>query len=127
MDKNKNNYTEIRSELQEEISNALKGVDKRYYSQDFKLMTEIINVFGDNEIENIKCDILNLDETIKNLDRVIKKIVEKHSDIFYKILGSVRNMKTMLEDSKQKYEYATQSLSSIQSSIKNLSVVLINL
>lgn len=112
--------SQSKEEIQNEISNCLKEMDPRYYNPSFNLMTEIVNVFGDINFEKVKIDIDRLNQINSKLNSVIKIIVDKHSDEFFKILGYVREMKKMLEVSKLKYDYAKVSLGSLTSTIGNL-------
>ena len=109
-----------KEEIQTEISNCLKETDPRYFNPSFNLMTEIVNVFGDINFDKVKIDIDRLNQINTKLDNVIKVIVDKHSDEFFKILGFVREMKKILEVSKLKYDYAKVSLGSLTSTIGNL-------
>jgi hypothetical protein len=76
-----------KDEIQTSIRSCLTSVDPRYYNSSFDLMTEIVNIFGDINFETVKNDIETLNETNAKLDQVIKILVEKHSDEFFKILG----------------------------------------
>ena len=115
----------VKSNLNEEglldqINNCLLEIDPRYFNPSFNLMNEIVNVFGDIDFEKVKLDIERLRTTNKKLDDVIRLIVDKHSEEFFKILGYVREMKKMLENSKIKYNYAQVSLGTIKDTISKL-------
>lgn len=109
-----------KDEIQTSIRSCLTSVDPRYYNSSFDLMTEIVNIFGDINFETVKNDIETLNETNAKLDQVIKILVEKHSDEFFKILGYIREMKKILESSKLKYDYAKVSIGTLTNSISRL-------
>lgn len=112
--------TTTKNEIQTEITNCLKEIDPKYFNPNLNLMKEIVNMFGDIDFEKVKIDIERLNQISEKLDMVIKLIVDKHSDEFFKILGFVREMKKMLEASKQKYTYAKVSIGSLIDTISNL-------
>ena len=118
---NQPSTTEVsKDKIKSEMAQCLKEIDPRFYNPSFNLMSEIVNIFGDIDFEKVKIDIDRLTQIDMKLDNVIKLLVEKHSDEFYKILGYVREMKKMLELSKLKYDYAKVSISSITGTISNL-------
>ena len=118
--KKENNNNNNIDNIKEKISSCLEEIDPRFYDPNFNLISEIVNVFGDINFEKVKDDIERLKEINQKLDNVIKLIVDKHSDEFFKILGYVRDMKKMLENSKVKYNYAQVSLGGIKQTMEGL-------
>ena len=118
--KKENNNNNNIDNIKEKISSCLEEIDPRFYDPNFNLISEIVNVFGDINFEKVKDDIERLKEINQKLDDVIKLIVDKHSDEFFKILGYVRDMKKMLENSKVKYNYAQVSLGGIKQTMEGL-------
>ena len=119
--KSNTNKNDLNTEdIKKKISSSLQEIDPRFYNPNFNLMSEIVNVFGDINFEKVKDDIERLKEINQKLDNVIKLIVDKHSDEFFKILGYVRDMKKMLENSKVKYNYAQVSLGGIKQTMEGL-------
>ena len=118
--KNTNKNNSNIEDIKKSISSCLEEIDPRFYNPNFNLMSEIVNVFGDINFEKVKDDIERLKEINQKLDNVIKLIVDKHSDEFFKILGYVRDMKKMLENSKIKFNYAQVSLNGIKQTMDGL-------
>ena len=119
--KSNTNKNDLNTEdIKKKISSSLQEIDPRFYNPNFNLMSEIVNVFGDINFEKVKDDIERLKEINQKLDNVIKLIVDKHSDEFFKILGYVRDMKKMLENSKIKFNYAQVSLNGIKQTMDGL-------
>ena len=118
--KKENNNNNNIDNIKEKISSCLEEIDPRFYDPNFNLISEIVNVFGDINFEKVKDDIERLKEINQKLDNVIKLIVDKHSDEFFKILGYVRDMKKMLENSKIKFNYAQVSLNGIKQTMDGL-------
>lgn len=76
-------YSEI-EKIEREISLCLQEIDQRYYNPKFNLIVEIIKIFGDIKFEKVKDDIEKLNKIDDKLDKVIKLIVDKHSEEFSK-------------------------------------------
>ena len=108
-------------EIDSQIAKCLEDIDPRYYNPNFNLMTEIVNVFGDVNFDKVKIDIDNMNRIDEKLDKVIKLIVDKHSDEFFKILGFVRQMQKETEISKIKLTEARDILNYTQTIISHLS------
>src|SRR5690349_15242226 len=75
-------------------------IEKKYYNQNFNLMGEIVNIFGDINWDKVKLDIERLNKIDEKLDKVIKLIVDEHNEEFFKILGFVRQIQDTIESSK---------------------------
>jgi len=108
-------------EIDKEIGKCLEDIDPRYYNPNFNLMTEIVNIFGDVNFDKVKIDIDNMNRIDEKLDKVIKLIVDKHSDEFFKILGFVRQMQKETENSKIKLTEARDILNYTKTIISHLS------
>lgn len=107
--------------IEREISLCLQDIDQRYYNPKFNLIVEIIKIFGDIKFEKVKDDIDKLNKIDEKLDKVIKLIVDKHSEEFFQILGFVRQMQKRIESTKYKMDDAKEILESVSQTISNLS------
>jgi hypothetical protein len=107
--------------IEQEISKCLQDIDQRYFNPNFNLMGEIVNIFGDVNFEKVKIDIERLNKIDEKLDKVIKLIVDKHSEEFFRILGFVRQMQKEIEFTKLKLSECKDILSNINNIISNLS------
>lgn len=108
-------------EINQEIEKCLHDIDPKYYNPNFNLLSEIVNVFGEINFDKVKLDIERLNKYDEKLDKVIKLIVDKHSDEFFKILGFVRQMQKETELSKLKLSEAKDILHHSKDLISNLS------
>ncbi len=113
-------YSDI-EKIEREISLCLQDIDQRYYNPKFNLIVEIIKIFGDIKFEKVKDDIDKLNKIDEKLDRVIKLIVDKHSEEFFQILGFVRQMQKRIENTKYELDDAKEILESVNKTISNLS------
>lgn len=107
--------------IEREISICLQDIDQRYYNPNFNLIVEIIKIFGDIKFEKVKDDIEKLNKIDEKLDKVIKLIVDKHSEEFFQILGFVRQMQKRIEFSRYKLDDAKEILTSVNNTLSNLS------
>ncbi len=107
--------------IENEISLCLQEIDQRYYNPKFNLIVEIVKIFGDIKFEKVKDDIEKLNKIDEKLDKVIKHIVDKHSEEFFQILGFVRQMQKRIESTKYNLEDAKEILESVSKTISNLS------
>ena len=107
--------------IEKEISICLQDIDQRYYNPNFNLIVEIIKIFGDIKFEKVKDDIDKLNKIDEKLDKVIKLIVDKHSEEFFQILGFVRHMQKSIENTRYKLDDGKEILQSINKTISNLS------
>jgi hypothetical protein len=110
-----------REKIEREVAKCLQDIDRKYYNPNFNLMGEIVNIFGDVNWDKVKLDIERLNKIDEKLDKVIKLIVDQHSEEFFKILGYVRQIQNMIESSKLKLSDARDLLRNINSIISNLS------
>ena len=107
--------------IYKEIEKSIEYIPRLYYSREFNLMTEVVNIFGgDVNFDNVKIKIEGLNSMDEKLDQVIKLIVKQHSDEFYKILGFVRQMRTETESANIKLTDARSILLNIKSDISTL-------
>jgi hypothetical protein len=107
--------------IEKEVEYCIQDIDRKYYNPNFNLIGEIVNIFGDINFDKVKMDIERLTLIDEKLDKVIKLIVDKHSEEFYKILGFVRQMLREIENTKLKLAEARDVLTNTNSIISNLS------
>lgn len=107
--------------IEREIAKCLQDIDPRYYSPNFNLIGEIVNVFGDINFEKVKVDIDRLNKIDEKLDKVIKLIVDRHSEEFFRILGFVRQMQREIEHTKLRLSESQDFLNNINTIISSLS------
>lgn len=103
------------------IADCLKDIDPLYWNQNFNLMQQIVQTFGDVNFDKVKLDIERMNRIDEKLDKVIKLVVDKHSEEFFKILGFVRQIQKENESSKQKINEAKEVLDKTKTIIKSLS------
>jgi hypothetical protein len=108
-------------EIEREIAKCLQDIDPKYYNPNFNIIGEIVNVMGDINFDKVKLDIERLNKVDEKLDRVIKLIVDKHSDEFFRILGFVRQIQREIDNGKLSFVDAKEILNNITAIISNLS------
>jgi hypothetical protein len=108
-------------EIEREIAKCLQDIDPKYYNPNFNIIGEIVNIMGDINFDKVKLDIERLNKVDEKLDRVIKLIVDKHSDEFFRILGFVRQIQKEIDNGKLNFADAKEILSNITNIISNLS------
>ena len=121
--KAKNNENIDTKTIESEIVRCLQDIDGKYYNKDFNLIGEIVNIMGDINFDKVKLDIERLNRINEKLDRVIKLIVDKHSDEFFKILGFVRLIQKEIDSGKVKLSDAKEILTNIANIIGNLKLI----
>jgi hypothetical protein len=108
-------------EIEREIAKCLQDIDPKYYNPNFNIIGEIVNIMGDINFDKVKMDIERLNKVDEKLDKVIKLIVDKHSDEFFRILGFVRQIQREIDNGKLSFADAKEILGNITSIISNLS------
>lgn len=104
------NYEEIK----QIIENSLKEIDTRFFNENFNIINELIEVFGDPNPEKVRHDMERLESLDKRLDSVLKVLVKKHSSELFGILGFMKQIDKENEYFQSKLSEASEFIASIK-------------